>query len=348
MERSVLILGARGRLGGAVARAFASEGWRVLAQQRPGRARDDVAAPGVQWLAFDVSDTEALARAAAGASVVVHAMSPAYTLKAWRQQVPGLMTAAIDVAVRLKALLLFPGNVYNFGAGMPPLLREDTPQRPTTVKGRIRVALEQQLVQAARERGLNAVVLRAGDFFGAGRGSWFDLVMTSKLPQGRFVYPGVMDVPTAWAYLPDLARAFERMARQHRYQAGGRFECVQFSGYSITGRDWLAVMNALARERGWLPRGPSGQAELVLGRLPWLLIRLLGPLVPTWGSLAEMRYLWQTPHALDGQALVRHIGPEPHTPLLDAARAALDDLGMTSGTTEASGPATAMTPTRSA
>ncbi|WP_413916467.1 hypothetical protein [Candidatus Skiveiella danica] len=34
MANTVLVLGARGRLGGAVAQAFAAAGWRVLAQRR--------------------------------------------------------------------------------------------------------------------------------------------------------------------------------------------------------------------------------------------------------------------------------------------------------------------------
>jgi NAD(P)-dependent dehydrogenase (short-subunit alcohol dehydrogenase family) len=36
MTNTVLVLGARGRLGGAVAQAFAAAGWRVLAQRRAG------------------------------------------------------------------------------------------------------------------------------------------------------------------------------------------------------------------------------------------------------------------------------------------------------------------------
>ena len=36
MKNTVLILGARGRLGGALAQAFAAAGWRVLAQRRSG------------------------------------------------------------------------------------------------------------------------------------------------------------------------------------------------------------------------------------------------------------------------------------------------------------------------
>jgi nucleoside-diphosphate-sugar epimerase len=84
----------------------------------------------------------------------------------------------------LGAHLLFPGNVYNFGAGMPAVLAPDTPQRPTTGKGRIRVDLEQQLAQAALHHGFAATVIRAGDFFGAGSGSWLDQVIVKKLSAG--------------------------------------------------------------------------------------------------------------------------------------------------------------------
>jgi hypothetical protein len=151
------------------------------------------------------------------------------------------------------AALLFPGNVYNFGAGMPAVLAPDTPQRPGTEKGRIRVDLEQQLAQATRARGLQAVVVRAGDFFGAGNGSWLDQVIVKKLPQGRVTWPGALDAPHAWAYLPDLARAFVRVAETAPATAGGRFECLHFAGHTVTGQDWLAALTGVAWEQGWLP-----------------------------------------------------------------------------------------------
>ena len=40
-----------------------------------------------------------------------------------------------------------------------------------------------------------------------------------------------------------------------------------------------------------------------------------------------MRYLWTTPHRLANDRLTALIGPEPHTPLPQAARQALEDLG---------------------
>jgi len=68
--RSVLVLGACGRLGGALLPAFTAAGWRVLAHTR----RAEVPAlAGVTWLRGPVEQVGSHARAAGGAAVVVHA-----------------------------------------------------------------------------------------------------------------------------------------------------------------------------------------------------------------------------------------------------------------------------------
>ncbi|MHB1198292.1 MAG: NAD-dependent epimerase/dehydratase family protein [Polaromonas sp.] len=317
---SVLILGARGRFGLAAARAFAQAGWQVLGQVRPGAVGPVV--PGVRWLAADPGDTAALAALAQGAQVVVHALNPPYTNRAWRTQAPALMAAAIGLSRALGATLMLPGNVYNFGTSMPALLREETAQQASTVKGRIRIALEQQLAAATRDAAMKAVVIRAGNFFGSGTGSWFDRVIVKDLQRGKLIYPGPMNVPTAWAYLPDLARSFVEVAG--RRNALPAFETLHFAGDSLSGQDWLDALIDIAWEQGWLPAG----GRLRVAAMPWALMRLVSPFAPMVASLLEMHYLWQVPHALDGTALARCIGPEPHTPLPEALRAALADLGL--------------------
>jgi nucleoside-diphosphate-sugar epimerase len=341
MDNTVLVVGARGRLGGAVAQAFAAAGWRVLAQRRSGGTAPAPLA-GIEWVLADAADTTTLQRAAAGARVVVHAMNPAYTAAAWRAEAPGLMQAATELAAALGAHLLFPGNVYNFGVGMPAVLAPDTPQRPTTGKGRIRVDLEQQLAQAARHHGFAATVIRAGDFFGAGSGSWLDQVIVKKLPQGRVTWPGALEAPHAWAYLPDLARAFVRVAEAP--PAPGAFEGLHFAGHTVSGGDWLAALTDVAWEQGWLPRGGA----LRTGRLPWGVMRLLTPFNAMVASLLEMRYLWDVPHALDGAALARRIGSEPHTPFGDAVRTAILALDLGSRGASAAGPRAGRTATQGA
>lgn len=317
---TVLILGARGRLGLAAAQAFAQAGWQVLAQVRPGATGPAV--PGVQWLAIAAEDTPALAAHAQGAQVVVHAMNPAYTHKAWRTQAPGLMDAAIEATRALGATLMLPGSVYNYGSAMPPLLREDTPQTALDFKGRMRIQLEQRLQAATRDGTLRAIVLRAGDFFGSGLGSWLDLAIAKDLAKGRITCPGPLDIQRPWAYLPDLARTLVLVAQaRHRLAA---FDTLHFAGQQVTAQQWVQVLSAVAAEQGWAPH--SGAVRV--GQLPWPLLRLAGLVLPTYAALADVRYLWSTPHRLDNTRLVALIGAEPHTPFEPAVRRALHDLGL--------------------
>ena len=331
---TVLILGARGRLGLAAARAFAQAGWQVLAQVRPGGARGALPAiPGVWWMPVAVHDTAALAAQAQGAQVVLHALNPAYTHAAWREQVPALMESAIAIARQLGATLMLPGNVYNFGEGMPPVLREDTPQAAAGFMGRMRVQLEQRLEAATQRGDLRAIVLRAGDFFGSGTGSWLDQAIAKDLPRGRVTWPGPLDVSTPWAYLPDLARAFVRVAQERERLAP--FERLHFAGHHVSAQQWLHSFAAIAAEEGWLP----GSGALRVGRLPWPLLRAVGLVVPTVAALAAMRYLWSTPHQLDNTRLRAVIGDEPHTLFDQAVRQALADLGLLARPTRAPVPA---------
>lgn len=228
-----------------------------------------------------------------------------------------MMDATIAVARALGATVMMPGNVYNYGASMPPVVTEDTPQLPDTVKGHLRTALEAHLMRS----GARAIVVRAGDFFGAGTGTWLDKGMLNGIRKGRLTYPGHRHVATAWAYLPDLARTFVAIAERRAQLAA--FEVFHFAGHSLSGQQWLDVIEPLARRQSWLRAG----AELKFSRLPWPVIRLGALFNPTWAALAEMRHLWDTPHALSNSKLKAFIGEEPHTPLPAAVEATLTELG---------------------
>jgi nucleoside-diphosphate-sugar epimerase len=326
MTETVLILGARGRLGWAAAQAFADAGWRVLAHRRVvgGLAHEAQADPRIHWLQADAGHPAALLQAARaqageqGIAVVLHALNPAYTNQAWKAQALTMTDAALALCKAFNATLMLPGNVYNFGAAMPAVLREDTPQQAQTVKGQIRIGMEAHIQRS----GVRSIVLRAGDFFGAGRGTWFDQAIVKDIAKGVFTYPGPSDVATAWAYLPDLARTFVAVA-ERRAQLKP-FEVLHFAGHSITARQWLHVLTPLAQAQGWVQSGQCVRYK----RLPWALIRLGALVVPTWAGLVEMRYLWEQPHRLDNSKLVALLGAEPHTPLAQAAAMALQDLGL--------------------
>ena len=319
MQSTVLILGARGRFGLATARAFADAGWRVVAQMRSG-AVAPMSYPGIEWINADLTETELLATAAKDASVVVHALNPAYTHKAWRAEVLPMMDNAIAVARSLGAALMMPGNVYNFGASMPAVLQEDTPQTAQTVKGQIRIAMEQKLERS----GVRGIVIRSGDFFGSGTGTWFDAVSVKDIRTGAFTSPGGLNKATAWAYLPDLAQTFVAVAQERARLKS--FEVLHFQGASLSAQRWLDLLTPIAREQAWLKPKQSVKFK----RMPWLAIRLGAVFVPSWAALLEMRYLWDTPHLLDNARLRQLIGREPRTPLDQAVRQSLGDLGFLS------------------
>jgi nucleoside-diphosphate-sugar epimerase len=310
---TVLILGANGRFGAAAVQAFAAAGWRVLAQVR--RASVSTLPARVTALEIPLSDTTALAARAAGASTVVYAVNPLYTR--WDAEALPLFRLGLDVAERLGATFMLPGNVYNFGEQMPPRLLPDTPEQPTTVKGRQRVAMEAELRARTAQR-LNGVVIRAGEFFGAGSGSWLDLVIAKDIAKGKLAYPGPQDVPHAWAYLPDLARAFVSVANK----APRGFTRLHFAGHTLTGRELLAHIESAADSLGLQPQ--KGWRH---GGMPWGVIRAIGTVYPLWRELARMSYLWRVPHSLDGGALHALIGTLPATAPVVALRQSLVDLG---------------------
>jgi nucleoside-diphosphate-sugar epimerase len=281
---------------------------------------------GVRVLPVALNDTDALARVADGARIVVHAVNPAYTNDAWRTEAPAMLDQVMALCTRLNARLMLPGNVYNFGVDMPQALTELTPQRAGTVKGAARTAMEHALAQASKNGRLQVVVIRAGDFFGSGSGTWFDQTITPKLTRWRMGYFGTLDIPTAWAYLPDLAQTFVQVAAVHCQQPErlAAFEVLHFAGHCLSGEQWRDALTDVAWEQGWLREG----GRLSVSALPWGIIRIGAVFNATWAALLEMRYLWTRPHHLVNAKLVRLIGREPHTPLPVAVRASLTDLGL--------------------
>lgn len=314
---TVLVLGANGRLGLAAAQAFAAAGWQVVASVR--RRPDPGMPSGARIVTTPLDDIERLAHEAAGAAFVVHALNPPYT--EWQHSVMPLARAGMDVAERLGARFLLPGNVYNYGAGMPARLTEDTPQLARTRKGRLRIELEEEIARRCGAGRLAATIIRAGDFFGGGTGSWVDLVIVKSLRAGKLVYPGPTDVAHAWAYLPDFAHAFIAVAARPA-QAAARFERFGFAGHTLTGAAFLRGIERAAESLGAVPAGGWQHRGL-----PWSLMRLGGLVVPMWRELAEMAYLWSVPHEVDGTALERAVGPLPVTPLDEALVETLRQLG---------------------
>jgi nucleoside-diphosphate-sugar epimerase len=302
----VLVLGAAGRLGFAGASAFRDAGWQVKGLVRPGRAGA---------LPLRVEPVEAVTRAEAvaaarGCDVVLNALNPVIT--EWRKNALSLAHGAIAAAEENGATLLFPGSVWNYGHGMPPVLDESTPVHPTTRKGRMRVEIEQRIGEAC-DRGMRVILLRAGDFFGAGRGSWFDLVIVKDILRGRLTYPGPLDALHSWAYLPDFTATMVMLAEKRADFSS--FEAFGFPGHAVTGGQLIAAIEA------------ATGATFNVRPMGWWLLKTFGQALALGRELSELEYLWRVPHRISGEKLKSAIGEIPHTPLQQAVTESLRTLG---------------------
>ena len=316
-SKTVLVLGASGGIGGEVARQLRDAGWQVKGLKR-GMAGATAVRDGIHWLRGDALNADDVALAARGCGVIVHAVNPP-GYRDWDRLVLPMLQNSIDAAKANGATLVLPGTVYNFGPDAFPLLREDSPQRPVTRKGAIRVEMEARL-RAASEQGARVIVVRAGDFFGPQPGNnWFSQGLVKPgTPVTRISNPAAPGAGHQWAYLPDVARTMvELLARRATLPAFASFHMA--GHWDATGRQMAeAIQRVVARRTGRAPR---------IAAFPWWLLTLAAPLVTTFKEMGEMRYLWRQPVRMDNARLVAALGREPHTPLDEAVEAALTGLG---------------------
>ena len=267
MSGTVLVLGSSGNFGRRAAAAFAAAGWQV---NRYARGTD-------------------MAMAAQGADVIVNGLNPP-GYHAWDRLIPEITASVLAAGRTSGATLLVPGNVYVYGREPGPW-GPQTPQRPVSRKGAIRVRMEAEY-RAAADKGQQVILLRGGDFLDPDSpATVMRIVMLKNLGRGRITAMGPADVPRAWAWLPDMARAAAALAAMRG--ALPAFNDVPFAGLTFSMEDLRAGFSRL-----------MGQ-DVRLGQFPWWALRLASPFWELGRELLEMRYLYETPHALDPAPLAR-------------------------------------------
>lgn len=311
-QQTALVIGVTGSIGSEVAAVLVSRGWQVRALHRnPAAAMTSALPQSVQWIKGDAMQLNHVIAAARGATLIVHAANPP-NYRNWRGLALPMLDNTIAAAKAGNARILLPATIYNFGQDAPQILRESSPQNPSSRKGQVRVEMELKLQQASLH-GVRSMIVRAGDFFGPGAGSsWLTRGMTSSSPLLRSVfYPGPSNIGHSWAYLPDLAETMVRLIECERPMDA--FEAVNFRGHWFERGVELAEL--VCRVRGMSPKR--------IKPFPWWAVKLASPLVDVFHEMLEMRYLWHVPLQLNNEKLRALIGAEPHTPIAVALAATL-------------------------
>ncbi|MFD2781776.1 NAD-dependent epimerase/dehydratase family protein [Novosphingobium pokkalii] len=270
MERIALVLGVTGGIGGAVARRLVERGWSVRALVRAHSAHR--VPQGVSAVIGDAMDGAAVAAAARGATVIVHAVNPP-GYRNWNTVVLPMLDNSIAAARVSGAQVLLPGTVYNYGPDSLPLIDETAPQHAVTRKGAIRVEMERRLRAAADAGKIRALIVRAGDFFGPGAAnSWFaqglitpggrPRVIRNPAARGLGIYGGIFPTwPKPWSAWWSMIGC--RPLPTITWVGTGTERAPRWS--RPLSRRWARRRCGLRRSRGgrcaWLPRLPTCRAN---------------------------------------------------------------------------------------
>jgi nucleoside-diphosphate-sugar epimerase len=302
VDRLQVVFGT-GQVGSALAAHLAGLG---LAVRAVSRHRPPALVGGTDWRAADVTDPEAAADAAKGASVVYQCVNAPYTQ--WPELFPPLQRGVLAAAERTGALLVALENLYGYGPTGGRPMTEDLPLAATTVKGRTRAAMTAELLAAAEAGRVRLAIGRASDFFGPGvtQGSTLgERVFGNALAGRRADFIGNPDLPHTYSYVPDIAAGLATLGTDPR--AAGQVWHLP-GPQTVTTR---ALLDLVAGEVGH---------QVAVRSLPKLAVRALGLVNPMLRELAEMAYEFDQPFILDTSKYESAFGAAG-TPLADAIAA---------------------------
>ena len=300
-DRLHVVFGA-GQVGRALAAHLAGRGLPVRAVSRSWPSEPVL---GVERRAADASDFTAAADAAQGASVVYQCLNAPYT--DWPERFPPLQRGVIAAAEHNGALLVSLENLYGYGPTGGMAMTEDLPLAPTTVKGRTRAAMTQELLAAAGAGRVRIAIGRASDFFGPGaiESSLGERVFGNAVAGKRAYFIGNPDLPHTYSFVPDIATGLATLGTDER-AVGGVWHLP--GPETVTTRQLLELV---ADDVGH----PVGVRSL-----PKLAVRALGLFSPTIRELVELSYEFAQPFVLDTTKYQSTFGTEA-TPLATAIAA---------------------------
>lgn len=294
-----VIVGA-GPVGTAAADALVGAGHQVRVITRGGSGAER---PGVERVAADAADPAHLTELAAGAAALYNCANPKY--HQWPQLWPPLAASLLSAATRTGAVLVTMGNLYGYGPVTGPMT-EDLPLVATTVKGRIRAAMWQDMLAAHRRGDVRVTEARASDFVGRGAMSLFTEMVAPKVMAGkRASAPVDFDLPHSLSFPGDAGRTLAVLGTDER----------------AWGRAWhvptppATTLRFAAEQLAKLAGAPAPK----LATMSKLTLRVGGLFSPIAKEFIEMRYQFERPFVLDSSAAQETFGLVP-TSLDDALR----------------------------
>lgn len=266
-----VVLGA-GQVGPRVAELLLERGHRVRIARRtasPSRV------PNLETVSIDVRDANAVAKAAAGASVVYSCVNPLY--HEWPEKllpmVRGIANGARAAGARLVAL----DCLYMYGD--TTFMNEDSKVAPVSKKGALRAEAGEILLEAG------AAIGRAADFFGPNTPlALFGEHFWTRVLAGRSAQVfGEPEQLHSYSYTPDVAAGLVALGSRPGTEGVWMLPVLPAeSTTEVTARFAAAL----------------GQ-RIPVSVVPTWMLRAVGVFHPMVREMVEMTYQWKQPYVVD-------------------------------------------------
>ena len=312
----VLVTGATGFVGGAVARRLARDGHDVRALARATANADSLEAAGVDVVRGDVRDADALALAVRGCSHVLHLAAAKSGAMAQLDDVNVRGTAVMMDAAReagvLRVVFGSTLGVHGFISGEP--LDENTPVRPNTPY-RLSKWRAEQVARAAHARmDVPVVIARISTVVGRGARGWITMARGIAAGRMRLIGDGAnsMDLVPIDDLVDGLIRCTIVPSIEGRHYVLGAGAPTTVAAFSAS----IASALGVAPPRAGLPAAPFRAAQ----RAAAFVFRLTG----FASSYVHDREVLVADKRASSSRARAELGYDPRASLDDAVRAMVD------------------------
>ncbi|QWF78626.1 NAD-dependent epimerase/dehydratase family protein [Amycolatopsis sp. CA-230715] len=306
MNQELHVVFGTGPAGLTLVDSLLARGHRVRAVNRSG------AAPvpgGVEVVAADVTDHDAMRKVSEGASVLYNCAHAPYPQ--WDELLPKMQAGFLAGAAHSGAKLVVTDTLYMYGETGGTPMTERTPHNATSRKGRLRARIADEYLRAHASGEARVAIARAADFYGP-------RVLVSALGAPVFfaalrgkpvIAFGDIDLPHAYSYIGDVAETLAVLGA--RDEALGRAWHVPTTSDHST-RDIHRLIEAEI--------GEPVTAEI----LPTATGEAWGPFDAEFlREYAELFYQYREPQIVDCAAIGNAFGLRP-TPIASAVHATVE------------------------
>ena len=227
----------------------------------------------------DALDPNSLLRATEDVSHLYVTIGLPYSTAVWARDWPIVIENVIGAARQNGCRIVMFDNIYAYGpAPLQVPMLETHPQQPPSTKGRVRKAVDDRLLKASREEGVQVVIGRSADFYGPlVRGSSiYNGAMERQLAGKAAQWMGNPDLRHSFTFTLDAGRALVDLALDEG--AYGEVWHLPTAEPALTIRAFLELSGRLAG------------APQSVSVLPKWQVRLLGLFVPVLREIQEMVY----------------------------------------------------------